>query len=564
MERRQFIHTVGAFTMLYPIDFFVPELKEKELLSTFIKQNEASVKHILEKQDLDKKHPFYGGFPDDFEIYHPILPAAYSSTLIAAYVSPSSKYYQSKAIKKCLNRGMDFLLKMQRPSGNIDLLTTNFESPPDTAFAVDPLAQALFILKKTKPSSLAGFQEKAKTFLLQAGEAMSIGGVHTPNHRWVITRALARLYQLFPKQQYVDRVNQWLGEGIDIDPDGQYTEKSSAGYSPMVDTCLITTARLLNKPELYAPVRKNLEMMFYFVHANGEVVTEASKRQDQYTIAKMAPYYFPYRYMANMDENPKYAAMVKQIEQSVGVANLAGNLPHFLELSNLNEPMPPAATLPANYEKHFPHSNMARIRRGAIDATILGNNYSFMTLFKGAAAIQGIRLASAFFGKGQFLSPSLKIENGVYKLHQELVGPYYQPHLKEAIAEDGNWEKMPRSNRPKSEIQYLYTDIHIEEKKGAFDIHFDIQGTDRVPLAIELAFRKGGLFDGVTPIEGIPNAFLLEKGFGHYSIGEDTIQFGPGHKMHAWTQLRGALPKLNGDSVYLTGYTPFKFTLSIS
>ena len=46
-----------------------------------------------------------------------------------------------------------------------------------------------------------------------------------------------------------------------------------------------------------------------------------------------------------------------------------------------------------------------------------------------------------------------------------------------------------------------------------------------------------------------------------HEYGDDRIEFGPGRSEHSWTQLRGALPKLQGDSVYLTGFTPFEFRL---
>ena len=566
MQRRKFIQTTSTITALSSLVNYVYDfgtLFTKDRLAIFITANDKSVKNILERQELDRNHPFYGGYPDQFEIYHPNSPANYATRLMAAYISPTSSYYQSKAIEKALNLGIDFMLKVQHKSGNIDLLTTNFESPPDTAFGVDPLSQSLMVLQNWAPNNLLEFQQKATLFLKKAGEAMSIGGVHTPNHRWVICRALARLHTLFPNKKYTDRIHEWLREGIDIDPDGQYTEKSSAGYSPLVDNCLITIARLLEKKELYDPVRKNLEMMLYFVHANGEVVTEASKRQDQYTISNMSRYYAVYRYMAFMDKNGVYAAMSNLIETEVGLENLSGYLIDFLEQASFNSALPSSQSLPTNYVKHFPHSSMVRIRRGLVDATVLGNNTTFFTFFKGKAALQGVRLAGSFFGKGQFASPSLKIENGEYILEQCLVGPYYQPHAEEDIDKDGNWEKMPRRTRIKSEVQYLNSLIKIIEHKGQFAIHFDIKGTDNVPVGIELAFRAGGQLKGVIPVSTNKNSYLLKEDFGQYQMGNDIIEFGPGHKTHAWTQMRGASPKLNGDSVYLTGYTPFKFTLEI-
>ena len=47
------------------------------------------------------------------------------------------------------------------------------------------------------------------------------------------------LNQLFTDPCYVKRAEEWLLEHIDLDPDGQYTEKSSGGYSAVVNKALI-------------------------------------------------------------------------------------------------------------------------------------------------------------------------------------------------------------------------------------------------------------------------------------------------------------------------------------
>ena len=91
----------------------------------------------------------------------------------------------------------------------------------------------------------------------------------------------------------------------------------------------------------------------------------------------------------------------------------------------------------------------------------------------------------------------------------------------------------------------------------------DVTGTGRVPLAIELGFRRGGALSGVEPLPGTPDAFLLCGEAGEYRLGGETIRFGPGRAEHAWTDLRGALPKLDTLSVYVTGFTPFRAKLRI-
>jgi hypothetical protein len=199
-----------------------------------------------------------------------------------------------------------------------------------------------------------------------------------------------------------------------------------------------------------------------------------------------------------------------------------------------------------------------------VSATVLGGNSCILSFHKGAAAIEAVRLASAFFGKGQFVGVRLSIEDGAYVLTQSLAGPYYQPLAPGDRHPDGAWDPADRETRRRqSEVQHLRSRVGVRESGGAFEIDFDVSGTDRVPLAIELGFRRGGELAGVAPIAGIPDAFRLREGTGEYRLGGETIRFGPGRAEHAWTDLRGALPKLDALSVYLTGLTPFRTTLRI-
>jgi hypothetical protein len=72
------------------------------------------------------------------------------------------------------------------------------------------------------------------------------------------------------------------------------------------------------------------------------------------------------------------------------------------------------------------------------------------------------------------------------------------------------------------------------------------------------------MLHGVEPVHDLKDAFLLKSGTGRYVVGDDQIEFGPGRAEHTYTQVRGALPKWEGQSVYITGFTPFEFKLRIA
>jgi hypothetical protein len=157
-------------------------------------------------------------------------------------------------------------------------------------------------------------------------------------------------------------------------------------------------------------------------------------------------------------------------------------------------------------------------------------------------------------------------------LRHKLEGPYFQPLSAEQIAHGDHVKMAPngtlstdsRALRTRSNVQALESVITITESAGKFSLEFSISGTDEVPVVLELAFRHGGKLTGVEPVAHLQDAFLLTSGTGRYTVGDDTIEFGPGQAPHSYTQVRGALPKWDGLSVYLTGLTPFKTSLSIT
>jgi hypothetical protein len=194
----------------------------------------------------------------------------------------------------------------------------------------------------------------------------------------------------------------------------------------------------------------------------------------------------------------------------------------------------------------------------------LSNNPGFLTFHKGKAVLQGIRLAASFFGKGQFQSNEIRQEGDKWILKNALEGPYYQPYPQDKIDPQGDLSKMPRTVRPKSEVQNLNYQVGISEHAEGINIELNIQGTEGVPVTLELIFRPGGKLNGVNAVAGKLNSNLFAEKEGSYSVGEDSIKFSPGIALHKGINLRGALPSVEAPTVYLTGITPFKHTLTLS
>jgi len=580
MDRRDFLKTSGLVALLSaaPLNSVraaattatPATAPTSDLMSDLIRANNAQIPALLSQQELRPSHRWHGGIINEYGLHTVGGTANFISSAACALAAPSSKYSNSPDLAQPLRLAVAYIINAQHADGTVDYYATNFHSNPDMAFILELVCPACELLRSHSLPVYRAIADELGVFITRGADGLVTGGIHTPNHRWVVCSALALAHALYPNPRYVARIDQWLAETIDLDPDGQYTEKSTTVYSPTVDNSLVHVARLLNRPALYEPVRRNLEMTLFYVHPDGEVVTEASRRQDRNTRGSMARYYYSYRALALHDGNGRFAAMCRQIEQTARAQ--ISILPALLTQSDLNQPLPPDATLPTDYAKVFAYSNLARIRRGARSGTILASNTTLFSYRKGAAALEAVRCATAFFGKGQFIADTLEPVDGRYILRQKLDGPYFQPLSAEQIAHGDHVKMAPngtlstdsRALRTRSNIQTLESVITITESDGKFTLDFSITGTDEVPVALEFAFRHGGKLTGVAPIPHVNDAFLLSSGTGRYTVGEDTIEFGPGQAPHTYTQVRGALPKWDGLSVYVTGLTPFKTSLKIS
>jgi hypothetical protein len=520
------------------------------------------------------------------------------AALVAAYCAPESSYFKSRDLIPLLESASQTFVAAQNKDGTLD--AGNLASPPDTAFAVEGLAAALAVLRQMGDPALAQAQQTLTNFLLAAGEALITGGVHTPNHRWVVCSALARINSLFPATKYVNRIDDWLGEGIYIDADGQFEERSVGIYSRVTDDAFVTMARLLKRPELLGPVRRNLDMNLYYLHPDGELETIGSRRQDQTMKISITNYYLQYRYLAIHDNNSAYAAVVRLIEGKPGEGLVEGGNPviYFMEEPLLKKSLPAGGSIPDNYAKVFPNTRLARIRRDKISATVYGGsdwplevasgratNPTFFTFRKGNAVLQSVRMGGEFFSEGAFRSETLEAIQNRYSLHQRLDVPYYQPLPKEFRNSRGDyaltpakdsrfWSKLDFPHRPMSNIQTLDQKVTVIEQDGKFELHFDITGHNRVPFVVELAFRAGGELTGAlqeaATRDGAKVLFLKEGNL-RYRVGEDIIEVGPGQAEHQMTNLsgpsyaaHGASLKADGKCVYITGFTPFTNVITIS
>ncbi len=511
------------------------------------------------------------------------------AALTAAYCYSESAYYHNQLLISKLEILVKFLSDAQAVDGTVNI--GNLESPPDTAFLIEILCTANMVLIKEKSAPLDAINVSLKKIITKAGDALSKGGVHTPNHRWVICSALSQINFLYPDKKYTNRIADWLDEGVYIDRDGHFPERSGT-YSSVETAAFINIARFIKKPALLEGVRKNLQLMYYYMEQNGELVSNDSRRQDQYAARSAAIFYLQYRYMANLDKSAFFSAVTKKIESGILFDKevLNKSLIYFLEDETLQQELPPPMLLNEEYEKLFSTSHLLRIKRRNTTVTLFGGidwpliiasgrscSPNFFSYRKGKAILKYMRLSSGFFSMGYFYSEGLKKAGNKYILHKKIEVPYYQPlpknkrntkgdYLLSPSIDDRFWNKMDFKDRPVSNVKRLDTTIVLTEIAGKVTLDFEINGLQDVPVTIELCFNEGGR---ITGTETTANNSFLQKDMGTYQFENDTILFGPGTVTHKnienlegerYSTHFGSL-KTDGMHVYLTGKTPFKHSL---
>jgi len=523
-------------------------------VADIVRSNDERVANYIKSQNTDPSSRWRGAIADVDGLHQPGSAGRVLAVGVAAYLHQESKFHQDPELRRRIQLASDHLARLQTPDGNFNLLSTNFNSPPDLAFIMLNAGTAASLARKHNEQEIFSWMEP---WIRKAGDGLARGGVHTPNHRWVTCAALAQVNGLFPAQRYLDRIDQWLAEGIDIDADGQYSEQSTAEYNAVSDNALAMVAEKLDRPELLDPVRRNLEAMLLLLHPGLEVVTEISRRQDRNTVGDMSRYWFSLRCLARKDADGRYETLVRSMEPQ------SASLAFLMDFPALQGEGPAPSPLPDDYEKSFPQSNFVHIRRGQTSASlILRGNSRFFACRRGAAIIHGVRFASAFFGKGQFTPTSGAKQGDRYVMEQSLEGPYFQPFeppRKQPPGVDAWYELRPQ--RKQTEVAKIRYSAEVLERKNGFDVRIRTEGTDDVPIAVEINLREGGEIEGVTALPGSDDVYLLGEGEATFRRGGDEIRFGPGIAETRYTAVRGALPKLPGPSVYLTAFTPFDHTL---
>ncbi|MGW0990554.1 hypothetical protein ACWD46_30985 [Streptomyces sp. NPDC002486] len=518
-------------------------------------------------------------------------------TLIAAYRSPHSALHGSVRAVAAATTHLRALRAAQTPTG-LFAGGDNVQSPPDSAFTVNDVCDAHVLAAGAGPelrdvtAALAGIARAASGSLLT-------GGVHTPNHRWELCAALARLHRSFPDGRLRDRVEEWLSEGVDIDAEGLYSERSANYAAHVSNPSLLLLADVLDRADLRDAVERNLAATLDLISPDGTVETVLSRRQDQNRPFPLAPYLPHYRLLAIRTGRGDFSRAARLA--AAGGIDDPGLLAGTLLTPDLCRPLPAPAAQTLPRERYLTTARLA-VRASATAHTVvyggsdvpehrrirsgLACNPTFMRLFAGDAVLDAVRLSRGFFDLGPFRAAEVqRPADHRYRLTETLTAAYYQPlppdlrrdDASYRVADEGRFSAaMSFADRPRDEISHT-TRVEVDLREDGADLRIDLSGP-RVPWALELTFRPGGVPEGAAPLGD--GRWCLTAGPVTYRVGDDEIRieadveageplagrdrsdllgYDPGQDY----TVVGGTDATTGNRVYLGGHGPQTLTLAL-
>jgi hypothetical protein len=547
---------------------------------------------------------------------------------VVCVLHPGSRWYGDDAVVARAGEWLADLEALQAPSGLFSS-GDNLASPPDSAFTITDVAAVTSLLRvhgydrspaasghaATERGATAGatslpgspaaplrdLHDRLTAVLAAAAGALLVGGVHTPNHRWELGGALARTGALLGDAALLARARTWLAEGVDVDDDGLYSERSPNYAAYVSNHSLTALADLLDRPDLHEVVHRSLHTQLDLTDDRGNVETVQSRRQDQNGPYPLGPFAGQLRRAAvrhacaRCANGARRAAEAPEVDavdilaQQLTEPDLAGPLPETGADAGLLGAAPDA---PAR--RHFRDARLLLDqRRGGARLTVYGGsdvpatgriasglacNPTFLRARLGGTGVESVRLSRDFFGLGPFRASTIDVDGDRVLLREQVSAAYYQPLTGAALDPAGRYAlehegrfaaAMSFSGRAR-DVVTLATTVQVDLRDDGADLTVTTDGP-ATGHALEIALAPGGELTGVE--ERGDGRYELVEGHARYVQGGQTLVIGPGQGSgperpplyrpgEAYTFL-GGTDALGGTRLYLTWRSPGTVTVRL-
>lgn len=548
-------------------------MKFNDLYNKIIQAAERYADNAFQNQVTDKSRPDFGGL--FYSEYGVALPdhsstAEFIPVIGFLYYEKTSKFYHSSDLRQRLFDALDYMKRCTREDGLIDLRFNNYDSPPDTAFAITPIGYLAYAAKQMDDTEL---YTALMEFLVPSAVAVAKGGFHTPNHRWVICAALALIMALEPEKcDFSDVLDSYLKEGIDINSDGLFTERSLGVYDQILSKKMLILSECC-KSKLYSAedfleiVDVNLKNRLDFTDFDNIVDTDISGRQDygkKYELGNAAAFI----YMSIEKQNGEYAAAAEIAVDSMrpgtnqGYGELSTCLYFFFKHQHWREAELEPAPIRTHVERFMQESQLYRVKEGKLSATVKCDNPAFLKLNYGEVKMPRVSLVMDYFNAIYKAASIEKTDFGIRVYmkseHNVKQHPAFWMPLGETVAINEllgfrDVERRELNKRPEFDVW-----IDIYKAENGFDLHVKTdKGLDGVQFSMDFFFEPGGSIEmeHCSFRACKDETMFLKKDDAIYVKGNDSIKICGGFYAHK--MITPMHSETNGlFRIMLTDFTP--------
>lgn len=484
--------------------------------------------------------------------------------LLVSYVSPQSRYFLNEDVRRSMEAAMDYLKTYQRPGGCLDLAGCNFASPPDTAFTMNAVLNGWWLMEKYARPETEWLREPLLRLLESCAEGIAAGGFHTPNHRWAICACLKAVAMITGREEFSRRADEYLNEGLDINADGEFAERSAGGYNKVNDDQMIRLFLATGDKRFLEAAEQNLRMMLKYIDPDDSVFTNNSTRQDYgrkvylegyYILFKLTGYFLGKKDLAAYGEYC-YASAKRHGMQPNGVEWLL--LYDDLDAFGQDEPVDTESF--THYQYHFKESRIARMRRGNMSCTVMDGKANFLYFQHGSMPMYMV-IYENLCDKRNFIADKMEETEKGYRLSFHQDSWYYLPFYPDKPDTSDWWAMDNPHTRKRFQGVALDTFVDVEMVEDGIDVTIHTEGLDWLPFRVELGFPGGSQLrhEGFLMEGKAGQSLLLAKGpLEVLGPSGERMVLSDGFAEHsALNRSDRAYPQSSEHfTVYLTAYTP--------
>ncbi len=463
--------------------------------------------------------------------------------LFIAYLYPDfPEYFKSPEILAKLLAHLNFMQRRQMEDGSIMLGVQGVGGSNEVGFTLPALVEIYKRLSKSDVPGKDRLMEGVRAYILKGAKCIRNNFPYTSNHRWAASAGpLAMVNSIFPDQQNIVHVEEYLSDGIDINEDGAYYEERSPNYNNVANWGLIYLIDYYGQDQMKELINRNLNFVLEMVQPNGEAETIFSHRQDRGQAGKEWKDYYLFKRMALETGNGQFATVAdqtlqKMIQSQSGVDNTPIPLLFLFDNEQLCHDTITRKSLQDHVEKKYKEIPIWRFRNDVVATTIVaddGGHWWDITQGSWGGKVRSDAVMS--FHAGNAVMDIFKIKWG---LGNTSFRPARIEYLEEGRMKldyvDPGWDHVAHF-RPKGKWgpRTVATDIHATvwvtpHNNGQLDIEVQIVGYEEQPINVQYFLRANSdLFfpDGEKlMLEKAAVTFVDQAGDYIVKVGNDAFE----------------------------------------